>query len=1055
MNLIPFYRACGGRSFLPSGAVLAGLALLAFISASPGQVTVTTIGGGVRKECGNSYGFAGGNTYSQSQFHLPYATALDSQGDLWVADLDNADVEQITDAGEKSSSLTDEYVSGSNEHPFPNVIGVAIDSSDNLYVLTTTTLSVFDNAPGTFPNLAPKFELPLSMFSSASATAITVVNDASTNIYISFTNSAGGTIIRIPQPYSGSYSAVVNGFAFGPAGLSIQNDGQLAVSDTRNNAIYVVSTNTGSTPVMITGGHGAGLMNGSPAFAAFNQPHGIAASGDGRLVVCDMMNSCVRVIDTSYNTTTLYGTPSNVWSETCCSCSPALYGGWVDGTAGSAAANASSRLPVSVTIAPSGILYVTESYYNLIRSVSGSGLTPASININQVGLTNQPLSTVVTLQASEITATGGTLNASVQPGGSATQVTFEWGLTTNYGSNTASIDISTNLNGTNLVSFALTGLPVNTVIFYQAVAINGGGTSDGGERAFETTTESSTNNQLGITNSPVAGTGATEFLPIVLELEGGSAITSLLFRIEVSPGGSAPPLSALSFVPVTTNDFVPLIGPAPGNTPVDFSITPYPTATFPYSTVSNNGQGLLISASPESGMNIQNFGVVGLLSFQIPYNASAGQTYSINVVNASGSGLPSIPAMNQVLTVSNVPYLAGDSSPASGYNAGDFGDGILDDDDVNNAIFASMGVRVPPLYSDAFNAMDVYPQTPTENGDGLIQFQDWNTILLRAAGLETPNWIRYWTNLGVLFGQTTTNGLASDPFIAGSAAAPKVSVSPPGLVWLRQASIGAGTAANLVPGNTCSLPVYARVRTGYSLSGFQFRAIVTPNGDAPPVGEVQFNPATGVPNPMSLAGLAPNDILEAWELGSFTTPLQNSNYIGAISFQIPSTAQAGQSYAVHFTGVDGAPDSATSYAMESFPGYAWVLGAPLQPASITSDEWKLHFFGSLTSSLAGDNVDADGDGALNWQEYLAGTDPANPLSVFKFNGSGITSNGSNGVALSWLTAPGKTYILQSTPAIGGRSWTAINTNAGDGYTYQFTQNNYNGTAKFFRILLQP
>ena len=318
------------------GAVLAGFVLLALPSISPGQVTVTTIGGGVRKECGNSYGFAAGSTYSKSQFHLPNATAVDSQGNLWIADLDNSDIEEVTHAGDTALSSTFEYVSGVNAHPFPGVIGVALDSSDNLYVLTGTTLSLYADAPGSFPDLNLQFALPLSMFVSPTAKALTVVDDASTNIYICFTNASGGTIVRIPQPYSGTHVTLVNEFPFDPAGITMRSDGLLAVTDTRSNAIYLVAAASNSTPVLLTGGHGAGLMSGSPAFAAFNQPHGIAASGDGRMVVCDTMNNCVRIIDASTNTTTLYGTPANVWSTTCCSCKPARYAGWVDGEAGSA-----------------------------------------------------------------------------------------------------------------------------------------------------------------------------------------------------------------------------------------------------------------------------------------------------------------------------------------------------------------------------------------------------------------------------------------------------------------------------------------------------------------------------------------------------------------------------------------------------------------------------------------------------------------------------------------------------------------------------------------------
>jgi hypothetical protein len=274
------------------------------------------------------------------------------------------------------------------------------------------------------------------------------------------------------------------------------------------------------------------------------------------------------------------------------------------------------------------------------------------------------------------------------------------------------------------------------------------------------------------------------------------------------------------------------------------------------------------------------------------------------------------------------------------------------------------------------------------------------------------------------------------------------------LVWFCQASIAAGTVTNLSPGNICSLPVHASVLPGYSLAGLQFRAIVSPNGNAPPVGQVLFNPAEGIPSPQFLPGLSANDILNFWTLGVFENPLQNSNYLGTISFRVPTNAQAGQSYAVHFVGVNGVPDDTTEYTMESFPGYAWVGSVALQPASITSDEWKLYFFGSLTNSLAGDDVDADGDGAPNWQEYLAGTDPTNPGSVLQFGGAGFPAGGS-GFALSWLTAPGKTYILESIPALGRGNWTAINTNTGDGYIYQFNQTKYNGNTQFYRILLQP
>jgi len=109
----------------------------------------------------------------------------------------------------------------------------------------------------------------------------------------------------------------------------------------------------------------------------------------------------------------------------------------------------------------------------------------------------------------------------------------------------------------------------------------------------------------------------------------------------------------------------------------------------------------------------------------------------------------------------------------------------------------------------------------------------------------------------------------------------------------------------------------------------------------------------------------------------------------------------------------------------------------------------------LTNSQAADNVDADGDGALNWQEYLAGTNPTNALSRLQFTSASFSTNGVNGVAINWLTAPGKNYILLASPALNGAAWTPINSNTGDGNEYQFIVTNYSGGARFYQIEIQP
>jgi Tol biopolymer transport system component len=76
------------------------------------------------------------------------------------------------------------------------------------------------------------------------------------------------------------------------------------------------------------------------------------------------------------------------------------------------------------------------------------------------------------------------------------------------------------------------------------------------------------------------------------------------------------------------------------------------------------------------------------------------------------------------------------------------------------------------------------------------------------------------------------------------------------------------------------------------------------------------------------------------------------------------------------------------------------------------DWWMMKYFGHPTGQ-AGDlsraSDDADGDGVSNLQEYLAGTDPTNPTSVFRLWAATPANSTMN---LTWPAVPGKSYQIQ-------------------------------------------
>lgn len=90
--------------------------------------------------------------------------------------------------------------------------------------------------------------------------------------------------------------------------------------------------------------------------------------------------------------------------------------------------------------------------------------------------------------ASSISATGATLNGTINDNGADTTVTFDHGPDTNYGTNTAATTGGTVTAGTGstAVSTALTGLTCNTTYHFRVKGVNSVGTTNGSDASFTT-----------------------------------------------------------------------------------------------------------------------------------------------------------------------------------------------------------------------------------------------------------------------------------------------------------------------------------------------------------------------------------------------------------------------------------------------------------------------------------------------------------------------------------------------------------------------------------------
>lgn len=116
------------------------------------------------------------------------------------------------------------------------------------------------------------------------------------------------------------------------------------------------------------------------------------------------------------------------------------------------------------------------------------------------------------------------------------------------------------------------------------------------------------------------------------------------------------------------------------------------------------------------------------------------------------------------------------------------------------------------------------------------------------------------------------------------------------------------------------------------------------------------------------------------------------------------------------------------------------------PRSVISYAW-LQQFGLPTDGSA-DFTDPDADGMNNWQEWVAGTDPTNPLSLLTMLTP--TLSGTN-LVVRWQSTAGRKYFLQRAVDLGAQSgFMMLATNiTSQGSSTSYTDRQAFGSGPFF------
>ncbi len=257
-------------------------------------------------------GFDDGDPGAAS-FNTPSGVAVDSIGNVYVADTQNHAIRMISPAGLVSTFAgngTPGFVNGrGGAASFNNPIGIAVDSRDTLYVadsanhairaisqkgdvttLAGTGKSGFVNGTGT----AASFSGPTGIAVDSSGSVY--VADLG-NVVVRKINSAGVVSTLAGSGKFGFADGVGVAASFnGPAGVAVDSGGTVYVADAVNEAVRKISPAGVVTTLAGAGKGSAGFVNGTGVEARFSSPSGVAADSNGNVYVADVLNHAIRKI---------------------------------------------------------------------------------------------------------------------------------------------------------------------------------------------------------------------------------------------------------------------------------------------------------------------------------------------------------------------------------------------------------------------------------------------------------------------------------------------------------------------------------------------------------------------------------------------------------------------------------------------------------------------------------------------------------------------------------------------------------------------------------------
>jgi trimeric autotransporter adhesin len=346
---------------------------------------VTKITGIITTVAGNgTHGYSGdGGLATSATLSMPYAVAVDTSGNIYIADSWNNRIRLVTKntgiistvAGDGTRRYSGDgglATSATLSMPY----AVAVDASGNICIADTynNRIRLVTKSTGIITTVAGNGTYGYSGDGGLATSATMryprgVAVDTSGNIFfadnynhrIRLVTKITGIIATVAgddaSGYSGDGGLATSATLNYPYGVAVDASGNIYIADSRSHCVRMVTKSTGIIATVAGDGtYGYSGDGGLATSATLNYPHGVAVDTSGNIYIADSWSHCIRLVTKSTGIiTTVAGDKASGYSGD-----------------GGLATSATLNYPHGVAVDTSGNICIADTYNNRIRLVTKS-----------------------------------------------------------------------------------------------------------------------------------------------------------------------------------------------------------------------------------------------------------------------------------------------------------------------------------------------------------------------------------------------------------------------------------------------------------------------------------------------------------------------------------------------------------------------------------------------------------------------------------------------------------------------------------------------------------